>query len=100
MSCFAAMTRASSGRLMIFGTTSAASMPRMTTTTITSSKVNPHCPCFLIRIDRPSSSIDSTARHQPQVEQHKDEQAKVEQTKAEQTKAERNCASKTRVYLI
>ncbi len=43
MSCFAAMARASSGRLMIFGTTRAARMPRMTTTTITSSNVKPRC---------------------------------------------------------
>ena len=43
MSCLAAIARASSGRLMILGTTRAARMPRMTTTTITSSKVKPRC---------------------------------------------------------
>ena len=42
-SCFAAITRASSGRPITLGTTNAASMPRMTTTIMISIKVKPEC---------------------------------------------------------
>jgi len=41
MSCLAATMRASSGRPMIFGTTSAARMPRIATTTMISIRVKP-----------------------------------------------------------
>src|SRR5690606_22030102 len=43
MSFFATVTLAWSGRLMICGTTKAARMPRMTTTTMISISVKPRC---------------------------------------------------------
>jgi hypothetical protein len=48
-SCWARTTRASSGRLITRGTTMAASMPRITTTTITSMSVKPLCAWVRLR---------------------------------------------------